>query len=131
MARIEHIKHRLERWGAWLDQRDSGGTGYPKQSSFLRLPGPIGMNCSTMTANDLECSQTHDAVQSLKVGRPHLHQCIELVYRKNMAYKFVAVALGKNESTVHSYLEQVDRAIDMWLRDRSEKPTPIEKTLTP
>lgn len=131
MARIDHIKHRLERWGAWIDQRDSGGTGYPKQSSFLRLPGPIGMNCATLTANDLECSQTHDAVQSLRVPRPELYKVLELVYRKSLAYKMAALAMGKNESTVRLYLEQADKAIEMWLREKSGRPTPIEKTLTP
>ncbi|MES2685692.1 MAG: antiterminator Q family protein [Pseudomonadota bacterium] len=131
MARIDHIKHRLERWGAWIEQRDSGGTGYPKQSSFLRLPGPIGGNAMTMTANDLECSQTHDAVKSLRERRPELYKTIEYVYRKNMAYKAVASAIGKNESTVRLYLDQADFAIDVWLREKSGRPTPIEKTLTP
>ncbi|HYW57693.1 MAG TPA: hypothetical protein VE934_12075 [Polaromonas sp.] len=131
MARIDHIKHRLERWGVWIDQRDAGGTGYPRQSSFLRLPGPIGVICGALTAQDLECGQTHDAVQSLKVARPELFKCIELVYRKNMQYKVVALTMGKNESTVRLYLEQADRAIEQWLREKLEKPTPIEKTLTP
>jgi hypothetical protein len=66
MARIEHIKHRLERWGAWIERSESGGTGYPKQSSFLRLPGPMGVVMGPMTALDLECSDTHDAVQSMR-----------------------------------------------------------------
>lgn len=131
MARIDHIKSRLERWGAWIDQRDSGGTGYPKQSSFLRLPGPIGMNCGAMTAHDLECGQTHDAVQSLRITRPELYKCIDLVYRKNLAYKVVAMTMGKNESTVRLYLDQTDRAIEQWLREKLERPTPVEKTLTP
>jgi hypothetical protein len=131
MARIDHIKHRLERWGAWIEQRDSGGTGYPKQSSFLRLPGPIGGNATTMTANDLECSQTHDAVKSLRVSRPNLYQCLELVYRRNLAYRAVAAHMGKNESSVYLYLDQADHAIDLWLRNKTEPPTPIEKTLTP
>lgn len=116
MARIDHIKGRLERWGAWIDRQEAGGTGYPKQSSFLRLPGPPGLNCVAVTAQDAECWQTNDAVQSLKASKPELFKCIELVYRKNLAYKVAALTMGKNESTIKLYLEQSDHAIEQWLR---------------
>jgi hypothetical protein len=120
MARIEHIKHRLERWGVWLDQRVNGGTGYPKQSSFLRLPGPIGGLCGAISAQDLECGQTHDAVLSLQFTRPELYRCIELVYCENKAYKQVASAMFKNESTVRSYLDQADKLVEQFLREKRE-----------
>lgn len=126
MARIEHIKHRLERWGVWLDQRVNGGTGYPKQSSFLRLPGPIGGLCGATTSQDLECGQTHDAVLSLRFTRPELFRCLELVYRENKAYKLVAVAMSKDESTIKAYLERADKAIEMWLREKREAVNAVQ-----
>jgi hypothetical protein len=120
MARIEHIKHRLERWGAWIERSESGGTGYPKQSSFLRLPGPMGVVMGPMTALDLECSDTHDAVQSMRHSKPQHYKCVELIYRRNMQYRVAANTMGKNESTIRLYLEQADNAIEQWLRERSE-----------
>lgn len=130
MARIEHIKHRLERWGAWIERSESGGTGYPKQSSFLRLPGPMGLVQGPITALDLECGDTHDAVISMRHSKPYHFKCVELIYRQNRAYKVAANIMGKNESTIRLYLEQADNAIDQWLRDKSEAAKQI-KQLTP
>jgi hypothetical protein len=121
MARIEHIKHRLERWGKWCTERESGGQGYPSQSSFLRIGGVIGGICGAITGADIECGKTHDAVLSLRYTRPELYRCLELVYKESKAYKAAAELMHKNESSVRSYLEQADKAVDLWLREKHDK----------
>jgi hypothetical protein len=121
MARIEHIKHRLERWGKWCTERESGGQGYPSQSSFLRIGGVIGGLCGAITGIDIECGETHDAVLSLRHTRPELYRCLDLVYKESKAYKVAAGLMHKNESSVRSYLDQADKAVDSWLREKHDK----------
>lgn len=118
MARIEYIKHRLENWGRWCQQRESGGLGYPSQSSIARLIAPSGNRDAAVPLSSIDASEIDDAVTALRFGQPHLHLVLTLTYARGLPRHQVAVKMGKAESTISSNLDAADRALDRWLADK-------------
>lgn len=115
MARIEYIKHRLDNWGRWCQQRESGSLGYPRQSSIARLIAPSGSNDAAIPLSSIDASEIDDAVTSLRYSQPNLHLVLTLTYAKGLPRHQVAARMGKADSTISSNLDAADRAIDRWL----------------
>lgn len=118
MARIAWIKQRLENWGRWSQQMESGALGYPKQSAFARLTPSAGFSEAVIPVSDLDASETDAAVQSLKLTQSHLYLALLLTYAHNLSCHQVAQRMGRAESTVKRNLEDADRAIARWFDDK-------------
>ena len=128
MARIEWVKQRLSNWALWLERRDSGGLGFPSQSSFMREATTPGYREAIIPINDVDASVTNDGVQSLKLGRSHLYDCLQCIYVQDTGIRGAAVALCRAESTVKAQLCAADHALAAWFSERASKK---EKSFTP
>ena len=128
MARIEYIKQRLENWARWHQQRDGGGLGYPSQSAFVRLMPRSGPGEAVIPINDLDASETEDAVNSLRLVKSHLYLMLHHIYVQNWDIKRTAKALCKAESTIKAHLDQADHALQAWFTARAELRQMREQT---
>lgn len=133
MARIEWVKHRLEEWGRWCQQSDSGGLGFPKQSAFVRLVASSGRNESTVPTISLQASEIDDAVKSMQLTQSHLYIAVKLTYADGLPRHMVARRMGRAESTVSANLDTADLVIKRWLDEKKRVPAPAsapEKSFT-
>lgn len=118
MARIKWVEHRLENWGRWSAQCESGALGYPRQSPFARFAPSGGRNEAAIPVSDLDASEIDDAVQSLQLTQSHLYMVLTLTYAKGLPRYQVAKRMGRAESTISANLGDADRAIARWLDDK-------------
>lgn len=120
MARIDYIRHRLERWARWCAQQDSGGLGFPSQTAFVWLgAGSGGYRESVIPISSIEAQETDQAVQSLRFSASHLHLVLVHTYVHGLPRHLVARKMGRAESTISQNLGDADRAIDRWLQDKA------------
>lgn len=120
MARIDWIKLRLENWARWHAQRGSGGLGYPSQTSFARFVVDGGTREAVIPVNDIDASETEDAVNSLRLRKSHLYLTLVHIYVNNWDIKRTAKVLVKAESTIKAHLAQADHALAAWFNERQE-----------
>lgn len=120
MARIEYIRHRLEEWGRWCQQSESGALGYPSQSAFARMGPSAGRNESVVPTIALQASEIDDAVKSLQLTQSHLFMAVTLTYAKGLPRHMVAKRMCRAESTINANLTAADHAISRWLEDKAE-----------
>lgn len=118
MARIEWVRHRLDEWSRWCNQQDSGGLGYPGQSSFTRLGVSGGRGESVVPTISIQASETNTAVESLKGTQSHLYVVLTLTYARGLPRDQVAKRMARAESTVRRNLEDADHALARWFNDR-------------
>lgn len=116
MARIEWVKARLENWGRWCSQSESGALGYPKATAFYRLSVPVGG--SGIPVQSLDASEVDRAVSSFRLTRSHLYLVLTLTYAKGLPRHQVAKKMGRAESTVNANLCEADRAVAAWFEER-------------
>lgn len=121
MARIEGIRHRLENWSRWCAKVEGGALGYPTTNTLARLAGRGSSWGSIIPTNDVEASETNDAVNSLKLTRSHLYVVLTLHYAKGLEIHRVAREMYRAESTIKRNLEDADAAIQAWLVEKAEK----------
>jgi DNA-directed RNA polymerase specialized sigma24 family protein len=119
MARIEWVRHRLEEWGRWSQQSESGALGFPSASPFARMGSSTGLRESTVPTNSLNASEMDDAVKSLQLSQSHLYMVVTLTYAKGLPRDQVARRMSKGESTISANLEAADRALARWLEDKA------------
>jgi len=131
MARIEWVKHRLENWGRWSQQRETGALGYPRQSTFARLAPQSGRMEASVPVSDLEASETDQAVKSLQLSQSHLYLAVFYTYAKGLPRQQVARRMARAESTISRNLEDADRAIARWLDERQETRAAAKRSLSP
>lgn len=115
MARIKWVEHRLENWGRWSAQRESGALGYPRQSTFARMAPSGGRNEASVPVSDLDAAEIDDAVMSLQLTQSHLYLVLTLTYAKGLPRHQVAKRMCRAESTISANLGDADRAIARWL----------------
>ena len=124
MARLEHIRTRLENWAKWRVRRDLLGMGYPRQAAFLRVAVDGGRGRADTSASEADAQEIDLAVDAMKLDttKARLAKAVELVYLgpHGGGVEQAAREMGKAVSTVHDYLSQADHAIDRWLQDRAE-----------
>jgi len=126
MARIEWVKHRLENWGRWSQQRETGALGYPRQSTFARLAPQSGRMEASVPVSDLEASETDQAVKSLQLSQSHLYLAVFYTYAKGLPRQQVARRMARAESTISRNLEDADRAIARWLASTGDAAAVVE-----
>ena len=120
MARIEHIKRRLENWAMWKERGASGGLGYATRSILISEAWSRGSyNGMMIPILEQEAELTDQAVQALLLPRPHLHETLLCIYLRDLGVKATAQRMGRAESTIKAQLEQADHAIAGWLEDRA------------
>lgn len=130
MARIDYIRARLENWARWSQQSAAGALGYPKQSTFMRLVPSGGRSESIVPVNDLDASETNDAVNALRFTQSHLYMVLLLTYAKGFPRHAVAQRMGRAESTISRNLEDADRAIARWLEDKQAAKQIAKRSFT-
>lgn len=120
MARIEYIRHRLEEWGRWCQQSESGALGYPSQSAFARMGVSSGRHESAVPTISLQASEIDDAVKSLQLTQSHLYVVVTLTYAQGLPRHLVAKRMARAESTISANLVAADHAVQRWLDDKRE-----------
>lgn len=126
MARIEWIQHRLKNWALWKVSGGSGGLGFSRQAAFLAMHVDCSRE-SPLPIDDIDAEKMDRAVESLKLGKGHLHKTLQLHYVRGLGLKDVAEQMGRALSTVKANLEQADQALQEWFNAEAEKrnkPTP-------
>ena len=118
MARLEHIRLKLENWAKWCEQKGSGGLGYPSQSPFARWGMPAGPMEATIPLINEDALEINEAVDSLQFTQSHLYLVLQLTYAKGLPRHLVAKRMSRAESTISKNLEDADRALDRWLSDK-------------
>ena len=73
MARLDHIKRRLDNWAMWKERGTSGGLGFATRSILLSETWSRGSyNGMIIPVMEAEAEETDKAVQALKLARPQL-----------------------------------------------------------
>lgn len=119
--RIEWVKLRLNNWALWKAREAGGGLGFATQASFLREVDSSRYRESIIPIDECDASVTNEAVESLKVPRPHLYACLQAIYVKDTGIKGAAQRLGKAESTIKAQLAQADAALATWFNERNDR----------
>lgn len=124
MARIEHIKRRLDNWALWRARRDNHGLGFASQNIlavWMASAGEVSKSREVkMPVLHLEAEETDQAVMAMRVGKGHLYKTLESVYLRNLGVKETARRMDRAPSTIHAQLDQADRFIDVWLQTQQE-----------
>ena len=122
MARIAHIKRRLDNWALWKSRMASNGLGFHSVNVLaLDVWGRSSYNGASIPHFDEDAEETNQAVESLKLSRSHLYEMLDCIYMKDLGVKQTARRIGRAESSVHAQLEQADKAIDAWLSEKAEE----------
>lgn len=142
MARLEHIKHRLDNWALWRVRMNDGGYGFSSRNLLSVWAEDVWCSTTYHGARiphfDDEATETDQAVQALKLGRGHLYVTLDCIYLKDLGVNMTAQRMRRAVSTVHAQLEQADRWIDAWLtaqreaRDKARaQAQALKKSFTP
>ena len=119
MARIEYIKLRLNNWALWKVREAGGGLGWASQSVLLSEPAS-GYRESIVPVDDVDAGLTDTAVESLRKDRAHLYETLQCIYPLGLGVRQTAARCAVAESTISARLDQADRALMLWFRDRNE-----------
>lgn len=124
MARLNHIRTRLENWAKWRARREAMAIGYPRQAAFLRVQVDGGRGRADTSASEADAQEIDLAVDAMKLahGKSHLAEAIYAVYLGDHGggVKQAAIIMRCAVSTLHGYLADADHAIERWLQDRAE-----------
>ena len=124
MARIEHIKLRLDNWALWRARMNDGGQGWRDRNPMAVWAEDVWTRTSYHGASiphfDEDAEETDRAVQALKLGRGHLYVTLDCIYLKDLGVNDPARRMRRAVSTIHAQLEQADRWIDAWLQAERE-----------
>jgi len=121
MARLEHIRQRLENWAIW-SSRGALGRGFATRSVLVSDVWSRGSyNHIPIPVLDEEAAETDAAVSALRLGKGHLFKTLECIYLKDLGIKETAARMQRHPSTIHAQLEQADRAIAAWLDARAQE----------
>jgi hypothetical protein len=105
MARLEHIKRRLDNWALWRIRLDSGGHGYARQNVLAAVYDVWSRTtyCGAAIPHfDQDAEETDRAVQALKLGRGHLYVTLDCIYLKDLGVNGTARKMRRSVSTVHA-----------------------------
>lgn len=112
MARLDHIKKRLEAWARWSLAGTSGGLGFPRAAAFMRLT-PRSPYAGGFTPDD-EAMHTERAVSALLPHHIDLWHTLQAYYIKQYDIARCAKALRVAESSVKARLCRADGVLDAW-----------------
>ena len=116
MARLEHIKRRLDNWALWKARMNDGGLGFHSRSVLAVDVWMRGSyNGASIPHFEDEAVETDEAVSALKLGKGHLFVTLDCIYLKDLGVQQTARRMQRAESTIKAQLEQADHAIAAWL----------------
>lgn len=128
MARIEWVKAKLDNWARWVVQRETGGSGYPKQSPFARAGGVSVSTESIIPVDDIDASRTHDQVERLRLHHSPLWLAIQCHYvgdpqaparrRRPMSTDEIAHRMYLTRRAVQQRLEVADAKLAESMNER-------------
>lgn len=119
MARIERIKRKLDNWALWKSRLNSSGLGFHSVNILaVDVWSRNSYNGSSIPHFDQEAEETDQAVESMKLGKGHLHETVHAYYLLDLGVTEIARRMGKGPSTIHAHLDQADRFIDVWLQEQ-------------
>lgn len=122
MARIEHIRLRLENWALWCSRKESNSHGYRTENVLSRWGMPTsGYREATLPVINEDALAMDEAVKSFQLKRSHLYLVLMLTYAQGLPRHLVARRMARAESTVSRNLEDADRALDEFFRARTDR----------
>lgn len=122
MARLEHIKRKLDNWALWKARQNDAGLGWHARSVLaVDVWNRGSYNGAIIPHFEQEAELTNQAVESLKLGKGHLYVTLDCIYIKDLGVKQAARRMLRAESTIKAQLEQADHAIDSWLSAWAEE----------
>jgi hypothetical protein len=116
--RIEWVRLRLENWALWKAREGAGGLGFSSTTSFLHDADTSRYRESRIPVDEVDASVTDQAVETLKGGREHLYQTLQVIYIGGSGIREAARSCGVGESTIKARLEQSDRLLANWFTER-------------
>ena len=120
MARIDHIRRRLDNWALWKARQGDAGLGFHSRSILAVDVWARGSyNGVSIPHFEDEAVETDEAVTSLKLGKGHLYATLECIYLRDLGVRMTAQRMQRAESTIKAQLEQADHAIAAWLDARA------------
>ncbi len=119
MNRIEWVKQRIENWALWLVRESTGGYGWATQSVLLANRVDESRE-AMLPIDETDAQLTHQAIESLRAGRGHLHAVLHCYYIKGLGIKGTAQYMQRAESTVKANLGAADHAVRDWFNARAE-----------
>lgn len=121
MARIDHIKRRLENWSRWSLAKSAGALGFSSASPLTRIGIPrSSMHFNVSTDSDSECMETERAVLSLRTTQIDLWKTLNLYYIKGYDIARCASIERISVSSISARLGRADSAIEAWLSAQKE-----------
>lgn len=122
MARLEHIKRRLDNWALWKARMNDSGLGFHSRSILAVDVWMRGSyNGASIPHFEEDAQQIDEAVNALKLGKGHLFVTLDCIYLKDLGVKQTALRMQRAESTIKAQLEQADHAIAAWLEAKAEE----------
>lgn len=120
MARIEHIKRRLDNWALWKARMCSSGLGYHAVNVLaVDVWSRNSYNGNVIPHIDQEGEETNQAIEAMRVGKMHLYETLHAYYLQDLGVQLIARRMGKSPSTIHAHLSQADCFIAGWLQERA------------
>lgn len=135
MARLQHIKRRLDNWALWRARMNDGGNGWRDKNPLAAWAEDVWTRTSYHGASiphfDQDAEETDRAVQALKLGKGHLYTTLDFIYLKDLGINEAARRMRRAVSTVHAQLDQADVWIDAWLTAEREAKQAQRAALPP
>lgn len=120
MARLEHIKQRLENWAIWASR--GAGLGFKSQSVLASETWSRGSyNHMPIPVREEEAWETEKAVLALKLSKSHLFLTVVHIYLHDLGIRETAKRMNRAQSTIKAQLDQTDHAIEAWLVEQMEE----------
>ncbi len=124
MARLEHIRQRLEEWAIWKTRDEAGARGYASSSVLLTVTSCFSRgsyNGMLIPVFEERSAETDLAVESLKLTRSHLYATLDYIYLKELGIPMTALKMRRAQSTIKAQLESADHAIAEFLENRANE----------
>ncbi|MBV7427290.1 MULTISPECIES: hypothetical protein [unclassified Acidovorax] len=122
MARLEHIRQRLEEWAIWKTRDEAGARGYASSSvlnSITTCYSRGSYNGMLIPVFEERSAETDQAVESLKLTRSHLYATLDYIYLKELGIPMTALKMRRAQSTIKAQLESADHAIAEFLENKA------------
>ena len=122
MARLEHIRQRLEEWAIWKTRDEAGARGFASSSILNTITTCFSRgsyNGMLIPVFEERASETDLAVESLKLTRSHLYATLDYIYLQELGIPMTAQKMCRAQSTIKAQLESADHAIAEFLEKRA------------
>lgn len=119
MARDEWMEQRLQNWARWKLMAGSGVLGYAAVNLAQADAGRDGYVEARVPINEVDASETDQAVQQLHP--PVLRLTVVAYYTRRGGMREVTRALGCAEATVHARIAQAHTQLVAFLAETKRR----------